>query len=335
MRTLTLVFHAIALLGSAPRTAPAQQPPAVLKLTDGRTIYITGLKRWTVAMIQDSLNRYSPGDSLQSHACAAVLRYKLHFADAAASTLRMEPRARDVIFVDVREPQDSARVRYRAMPLDTTAPRPEWRSATSVIGASPRAFRAGAAAFLAGRIVAPADTAAVAIAAFFQNRSRREDYRTALTVLATSRNFRDRAVAAILVTHFPDEQDTWAALLDAIRESDGLVKEMANQAISTVAERSRMTPDWKALAPAVYAILDGTSLFVLDDLIDILAPRSDIGPTLASAFLAQGGEMLVNFAESPEKSRSAPARQLLTKLHGTDLGADGAAWRAWINTLKR
>ncbi|MBK7593828.1 MAG: hypothetical protein IPJ11_00960 [Gemmatimonadetes bacterium] len=246
MRTLTLVFHAIALLGSAARTAPAQQPPAVLKLTDGRTIYITGLKRWTVAMIQDSLNRYSPGDSLQSHACAAVLRYKLHFADAAASTLRMEPRARDVIFVDVREPQDSARVRYRAMPLDTTAPRPEWRSATSVIGASPRAFRAGAAAFLAGRIVAPADTAAVAIAAFFQNRSRREDYRTALTVLATSRNFRDRAVAAILVTHFPDEQDTWAALLDAIRESDGLVKEMANQAISTVAERSRMTPDWNA-----------------------------------------------------------------------------------------
>jgi hypothetical protein len=50
-----------------------------------KTIEVVGLEHWTVKMIQDSLDKYSPGDSLQSHACAAILRYKLHFADAAVT----------------------------------------------------------------------------------------------------------------------------------------------------------------------------------------------------------------------------------------------------------
>src|SRR4051812_28278239 len=50
---------------------------------DSLRLELIGLKRWTVPMIQDSLRRYAPTDSLMSHACAAILRQKLRFADAS------------------------------------------------------------------------------------------------------------------------------------------------------------------------------------------------------------------------------------------------------------
>src|SRR5688572_14822988 len=127
------------------RIAAAQSAPSVLKLDDGRTIYVVGLRTWTVRMIQDSLTKYSPKDSLQSHACAAILRYKLGFADASAVRM-MSERAPDIVFVHVREPQDSARVHYRALPLDTLNPVKHWLKATSIASASARALHEGSVA---------------------------------------------------------------------------------------------------------------------------------------------------------------------------------------------
>src|SRR5687768_11083939 len=94
----------------------------------GKTVEVLGLKRWTIAMIQDSMAKYAPGESLTSHACAAVLRYKLGFADAAATTYVGWPRGDTIqrIVVSVVEPQDSSRVRHRVMPMDTINPYRPW-----------------------------------------------------------------------------------------------------------------------------------------------------------------------------------------------------------------
>jgi len=69
------------------KTAPVahDQPPAVLNVAN-KQVEVLGLRRWTLVMIQDSLDKYAPGENLASHACAAVLRYKLGFADAASHT---------------------------------------------------------------------------------------------------------------------------------------------------------------------------------------------------------------------------------------------------------
>jgi hypothetical protein len=284
-------------------------------------------------MIQDSLARYSPEDSLQTHACAAALRYKLGFADAAAITLRMQPGTPDVIFVDVREPQDSGRVRYREMPMDTVSPRAEWRLATQVLGASPRSFRAGVVGFHTNRRAPPADTLAGVVAEFLASRTSASDFDTALHVLASAPNYRDRAVAALILTNFPGEPATWSALLDGMRESDGIVKSWAAEALRVVAASGQRAPAWAVLSPAIHDILDGTSLFLLDGLIEVLLQRDDIGPHLAAPFLARGGEMLVNFAANPQPARSAPARALLVKLRGADLGPDPGLWRDWIAGL--
>ena len=58
------------LLAAVPLLPAYGQTPAVIHLPH-KTIEVVGLERWTVQMIQDSMDRYSPGDSLQSHACAA------------------------------------------------------------------------------------------------------------------------------------------------------------------------------------------------------------------------------------------------------------------------
>src|SRR3954471_24095654 len=76
---MSRVFIALIGLITAARLAGAQ---TVLEKAQMR-LELIGLKRWTIPMIQDSLHRYAPNDSLLSHACAAVLREKLKFADAA------------------------------------------------------------------------------------------------------------------------------------------------------------------------------------------------------------------------------------------------------------
>lgn len=103
--------------------------PSALE-NDQMRLELIGLKRWTVAMIQDSLHRYAPSDSLLSHACAAVLREKLKFADAAVVYRTMVvdgvPARKPYLAVTVIEPQDSALVDYREPFRDSVPTRRAW-----------------------------------------------------------------------------------------------------------------------------------------------------------------------------------------------------------------
>ena len=85
IRLLRDVLCVGAVLFATANRAGAQSSP-LLTLPDGGTVEMLGLRRWTIGMLQDSLAKYAPADSLQSHACAATLRYTLHFADAASTT---------------------------------------------------------------------------------------------------------------------------------------------------------------------------------------------------------------------------------------------------------
>jgi hypothetical protein len=327
----TALLAASTALGAT--AAHAQQPPSILDLADGRRIYVFGLRRWTVSMLQDSLAKYSPADSLQSHACAGKLRYTLHFADASAETLNMGDGRPHIIAVSVREPQDSARVKYRLMPLDTTAPRPEWTFISRLQATDPAAFFDGARAFL-GDTSAAHDSAAMAVRDWLVTFPTQHRMADAVSTLKTSRNYRDRQTAAILLAHSPDVQATWSLLLDAMRESDGPVKAAAVRTLASVATRSRRAPNWGPLAPSINAILDGTSLMLMAGFIDILLSRPELGPAMATPFLRGGGEMLVNYAASDHPIYGHRAHALLVKLRGSDLGRNPEPWRKWIASLR-
>ena len=318
----------------------AQLPaPAVLGLADGRVVEVLGLRRWTVQMVQDSLTRYSPSDSLQSHACAAVLRYKLGFADAAAGTFSMGPGRPNRILVTVREPQDSARVLYRMLGNDTTNARAEWRAITGVRSSNRPVYRAVIDGYIAGDSSlrgekwSPSDrrTAEVMFAFLHSHRSE-EDRRAATEVLTASPNVFDRETAVLILSNFMDRDETWRTLVETMREVDGVAKGDAAQVLWRFATERPRKIDWMPVAGGIHAMLDGTSSRNLSTLILVLQ-RTNVDPSSAHALLHDGGEMLIAFLESETANISDESHKLLVQLRGADLGRTSAAWRTWIATL--
>jgi hypothetical protein len=289
-------------------------------------------------MIEDSLARYAPGTTLQSHACAAALRYKLGFADASA-TRYPRPGMPLRIVVAVREPQDSALVKYRAMPLDTAPARPDWRIVSELFSKRPASFwnlvqlHTAQPGQMGLRYGAGEDSVATSAAlAFLRQRTSEQDRIEARDVLSRSPNIRDRAVAALILSNFADRDDTYWILIDAMRESDGQAKSVAGQVLEAASNRVPRSVNWKPAVGAIHAMLNGTSLFELPVLLRVLN-RTGVGPADARAFLHGGGDMLLNYVASETQSLSRPSLELLARLRGSDLGPSPAAWRSWIETL--
>src|SRR5262245_10051645 len=133
MRKLFCVAAFAAVTVAAPLRAQAviQTPKA--------TIEIIGLSRWTLKMVEDSLAKYGE-DSLTAHACAAILRQQLHFADASVAVFANFPeyKFKDYVAITVVEPQDSARIRYKPELRDTLPVRAEWAEAYAAFDANYR-----------------------------------------------------------------------------------------------------------------------------------------------------------------------------------------------------
>jgi len=319
-------------------TSASAQEAARIALPDGRTLEVLGLRRWTVAMIQDSLARYAPHDSLQSHACAAVLRYKLGFADASSTTF-VAPDGTSRVVVAVREPQDSTRVRYRLVKLDSLHSRVDWRVATDIMQRRPDIFwratqnylRHDRSATLTWRSREDS-TAAAALVGFLSTRTSPNDLRTARRVLGASSNMYDRAIAALVLANFPQRDEAWWALVEALREIDGPVKSVAAATLVAMSRGHPRRVPWTPVASGIHAMLDGTSLFEVPALLEVLA-RTQAGPKDAIGFLRNGGDMVVRYLDSSEPSLASGSRTLLVQLHGGDLGSSSQAWRDWIATL--
>lgn len=335
-RSISLIIGMVTVAVASPVAA---QQSAELRLGDGRIVEVIGLRRWTIPMIQDSLARYAPTDSLQSHTCAATLRYKLHFADAV--TTYHVPRPGQLrIVVTVREPQDSAQVKYRRVPLDTTNGRPDWSDVRDVIKRSPAVFEtASRSLFLGGprnpppRYQNAADSAtAMRTATWLRSKHARSDLDTALHVVAHSANMYDRMIAVLLLANFAEHDTAWYGLVDALQESDGFPKVYAASVLTTLATRSTRQIDWRPREAALNAILDGTSVFVAPDLMETLV-RTGIGPANASGLLRGGGSLLLEYVASGTPLLSYRSHELLVKLRGGDLGTSVATWRAWMAGL--
>jgi len=289
-------------------------------------------------MLQDSLARYAPNDSLQTHSCAGALRYKLGFADAAATSFVFRTDLPARVVVSVREPQDSSRVRYRMLPRDTTSGRMEWRAATEVMRTRPDVFWPAVEAYVTETAALPRlgtatdSGAALSMLGFLKARTAERDRLAAHAALVQSPNVFDRAAAALILQNFRGRDDTWRALAETIRESDGLAKAVASRVLLQLAYSSPRPVDWTPAAAGINAMLDGTSLFEVPTLIEVLI-RTSVGPAQARPFLRGGGEMILAYLGSGTNALSSPAHKLLIQLRGTDLGDAAAPWRAWIAGL--
>lgn len=331
--TTTLLAAVVNLTGAAMAQAPAR-----IALPDGRRVEVFGLRRWTIDMVQDSLKKYSPRDSLTSHACAAALRQALGFADAGLWLFMFNGDTASRTTVLLREPQDSARVRFRALPIDSVNPRRAWRAATSVLATHPSAFRTVMLQRL-GDTLRRRDSldagdlaAAVRLRRFLATHRGARARDAALLALSHLPNRDDRSVAALILAGFPDSDEVRRGLLDAVRDPDDQVRSLVADAVDAMARLHPRTVDWRPVGAGVHAMLDGTALFRFTTIVDVLS-RSGVGPRDAALLLRGGGTMLVDLLASEHPFFSARSHTLLIQLAGRDLGPDPQPWRAWIGTL--
>lgn len=337
----TLVRKILLLVAMATVCVHPLPAQSVRDIGRGR-LEVIGLRRWTIPMIQDSLARYAPGVDISSSACAAVLRYRLGFADAAVVTYMGWPLAdtAEYVVVTVVEPQDSARVRHRVMPMDTTAPLAAWAKAISVATSRPdllqqateHYIRSGHPAIPDAPSPSGPDAEMVAgYVKFLADHRTEGDLAAARSALQSSPDYRTRAVAASIMANFIERDSTLNLLMDVVRESDGMAAGTADVVLASMAATSPRKVDWSGASYSIHAILDGTKPFQLSTVIRTLV-ATGVGPADAGPMLKDGGRMLLAYAGAAHPPTRDAALALLRALAGRDLGAP-VAWQAWIEGL--
>jgi hypothetical protein len=342
MRRIAIGLASLALTGCSGAREPSVQPVAKATLAPGQTVEVVGLRRWTIRMIEDSLEKHVPGETLGSHACAANLRYKLGFADATVHTLVQAyidgndtTRTKSITLL-VREPQDSGRVHPVRQAMGDSTPREEWRPVTDIFRSDLSGFGAFQQAWLAG--FSPPRSAAnfpgAEMYRVMESELTDSGYAKAIRVLRNSAGNADRSVAALILSRFPQRDGAWHALLtSAVEDRQWLDAEIARDALEAMSQRHPRPVDWQPVAPILRNVLDGTALPALVPLITVLR-RTGVDQRSAVEFLGGGGEMLTALLEVSQTNVSDPAHDLLVALRGRDLGRSPGPWREWIATLQ-
>lgn len=299
-------------------------------------VELIGLKRWTLPMIQDSLSRYAPNDSLLSHSCAAILRGKLHFADASAEYTEADGKTR--VTVTIVEPQDSALIHYRAPYRDSLPDRQAWTPIRVAFDTHNHAFQAAIqrpAFLLADEALVSLDSVTDVVRpmrALIREQRGPAARRTAIVTLERDGNMKNRVAAIVILSQFAASDSSWWALVDALRDPDGPVGATATQVLSLLSTAAQRPVDWTPAMPALRALLDGTNLFAHNQVMETLA-ATHVSPTFAPALLRGGGAIVLAKLSALDPHARRAAHNLLMQLAGRDLGDDPAAWRLWVAAL--
>lgn len=350
MRWVLPRIAASLLLAFAPTILPAQQ---VIDTPRG-PLELIGLRRWTYQMLEDSLARYAPGETLRSHACAGVLQEMLGFPSASVvqysdGTLSPHAKPASTFIVTVVEPQDSALVRAR---LITSAPRRdrvEWTAIRRAIADSAGKPQYNALINLmqfygtARRLGADSARAAAAwmgteeaaqgaeLWAALLTRDRAADRALALATIANDGNAGNRRIAAALLANFPESDAAWRGIVAAVRDPDAGVQYVATQSLAVLARDFARPVDWTPATADIRLLLAGTHVHALPTLMRALT-STQVNPALAAPLLADNGELVLAHARARYEMARTPAWSFLGQISGRP-DAGPAEWQAWVSTL--
>jgi hypothetical protein len=326
-------------------------PPAsaqVVETEDGR-VQIIGLMRRTPQELERMIQEESPGTNLSSGACAAVLKFELGFPEAAviwygAPSVAGVPDSLETIPITlllVVEPEDEDRVRYAPPPPDSLGPVEGWEERYEAYPMGRLSHSIWVHVGLPGRKPVPVpegmpDSMRVLSqpgVAFLEARDTEADRQLALHVIENDRDWINRSIAAAVLTNFPDKDSTWWALAEVARgvgphdygKFEGIA---ALQALGNHVDRP---VDWAPAAETLRAIFDGTSLFAVDPLMQVLA-KTKISPELADEVLGDGRYVLA-YLRSPNPAVRSQALGFLRQISGEDFGDDVNRWEEWIDAL--
>lgn len=336
------VFGAATVLCLVAGAARAQNTLSPVRVeSDSVVVEVIGLSRWSLRMVEDSLLRYSPNDGLLSHACAAVLRERLHFADAAAQEYAPGPDSHEKAYwaVSVVEPQDSNLVRYRTTPTASQPDVAEWQVVRHLESERNRNFQ-----YLLSHPTREITDQleqersgiredASQLRNFLASHHRRSDLQRALRVLTHDGNENNRIGALVVLSGFAESDAAWRGIVGALRDRATPVNVGAILVLQGfVRERPRRV-EWAEASNDLRVLLNGTNLFAHNLVMEALVATS-VEPRLAPALLADGGRMVLGKRSALGVRERLAAQRLLVQLAGADLGSDDAMWRSWVGSLR-
>jgi len=329
-------FLCCLVVTSSAATAPAQ----VFDGPGGKgKIEFLGLKRQKPKEVLDRLAALAPGKPV--HACAAELKSKLGFADAAV-ILHFGEDKQMYIVVTLAEPEDVGRVKYRpAMPASDSAVLVPWPDG-KMIAANPAVLQSATFSYLNLQKGRPDEARKVVEQTFemkaevvrpawefLQRHADRKDFDLATWTLSHHGDPRMRALAAAVLMNFHNLDAAWWHLADALRDPDQHVGFTAQQVISTLAKECPRTVDWAPAAPTLRHVLAGTNLFAYAAFLEILT-TTKVSANLTDEIIPAGADLLVAHVRAEHKLSRAKAVAFLRQIGGGNERST-AEWLEWLD----
>ena len=336
-----IAFLATLLVLVLPRALAAQDN--VVMAEHGKVEFI-GLKGWTASALADTIRSLNPDGSL--HACAADLKSKLGFPEAAAITYVSSNHDRHTV-VSVVGPADSSNVQYLEAPSDSLPTPNVWKRLLDFIEAEGTGSKLGLGLQLYGLVLdGKKDSARVQFSNYtsfldpakvhrlwslLENYDRPQDLELASWTLVRDANEQNRLAAAAVLANFHESDLAWWLLANTLRDPTPHVRSVAGNVLRTLTKHVPRNVDWAPAAPALRHLLRGTNLFSFPQVLQMLT-ATKVSPALQEELLGGGGELVLAHLGANHEASRKMARQFLVQLSG-EQHKSRSAWREWIEKL--
>lgn len=311
--------------------APAVCYGQIYDIDKGKLEFI-GLKKWTPEKIMQVLGYKSFNEM---HACAADLKYRLGFPDAAV-IISYTPDKKLHFLVSAVEPQEQARVSFTEPWASVITP-DDWFTMTKQATVEPNQFADGLRDIFRQSTKLPEDAPPVKPQGWWNDLkklSRESDFKTAVKAAMQDRDPTDRMVGCAVLSNFPERDETWHTLMAVVRDPDNMTRRTAESMLDFMAQAKPRKVDWKPAVAHIRYILNGTNLFALPAILRVLS-ATQLDPALAKALVGNGGgQMLLEYLKVRREGEPELAQALLKRLSGQDYGRDVEKWTAWRDGLK-
>jgi hypothetical protein len=283
-----------------------------------------------------------------------VLQYKLGFPSASVVHYVMQaPDGKESsrIVVTVVEPQDSVRLSWRRITAPAKSRVAAWADLYSPVTARFDTTRPPevAASYLAGvlqdialarvrkaaeirgdeeRIPMPLRDSLRAFKARLPQHALASDLALAKATLHDDGRMENRMLAVAVLSNFPERDEAWHALVEAALDREEGVRNVAQAALANMTRGRSLTVDWRPVTPQLRAILAGTGVGTIPDLLRTLM-ETRIGADVATSLLVDNGDLVLAQASLMPMWGAQGARQFLAHASGRK-NATVAEWEAWL-----
>ena len=343
MKILRTAVGVVALFGLTATPGSSQ----VIAGPDGPVEFI-GLQRWEAQELFDAIQDLAP--DLPFHACAALMKRELGFAEAAA--MLYPSRQSDDWYTVVVGLEDSTRVRYGLTGSETVDLPETWQELQAAIGEDWHTLSVVARAFPASgylrnpesprRLAEQMGADPESVERLWELAARadgEEDRHLAHEVLARDSSSSARTVATLVLGNFMNDDRSWQALVGSV--IDPHPRRVVNEVARSMLEgmnagmvQGLMTPerdpvDWAGARSPLSAIFGGTNLPAFISILQVLVV-TDIDPEFAHQLAHENPDLLLAYAGAEHGPSRIPALNFLKAMSGEDFGTDLDAWRSWI-----